>query len=87
MSQDCLPLRLFDEGAIEVFLNRHLPRCDCPRPVIHDRHALRAACVQQLAVLREQRAIAEPVRPTGPIEDELCRYDQHMRDVRGVSPI
>lgn len=85
LNQCCLPLRQLDESAVERFLSSHLPRCDCPQPVIRDRRTLRAACTQLLAVLRDQQAIAEPARPTGPIEDELCRYERHMRDVQGVT--
>lgn len=85
LSQCCLPLRQLDESAIERFLRGHLPRCDCPKPVVRDHRTLRAACGQLLAVLREQRAIAEPEKPTGPIEDELCRYDRHMRDAQGIT--
>lgn len=85
LSQCCLPLRQLDESTVERFLSCHLARCDCPKPVVCDRHALRAACGQLLAVLRDQRAIPEPARPTGPIEDELCRYDEYMRDVQGVA--
>jgi integrase/recombinase XerC len=85
MTQCCLPLRLLDESAVERFLLRHVPRCDCPRPVMRTRGDLRAACAHLLNVLREQRVIAERAGATGPIADELCRYDEHMRDVRGLT--
>src|SRR6202048_390285 len=85
MTECCLPLRLLDESAVERFLVRHLPRCDCPRPVVRSRGALQAACAHLLHVLREQRAIAERAAATGPIADELRRYDEHMRDVRGLT--
>lgn len=85
LNQDCLPLGQLDEGAVERFLSCHLAHCDCPKPVVRDRHTVRAACGQLLAVLRDQRAIAEPAKPTGPIEVELCRYDRHMRDVQGIT--
>jgi integrase/recombinase XerC len=85
MTQCCLPLRLLDESAVERFLVRHVPRCDCPRPVVRTRGALRAACAHLLHVLRAQRVIADRTAATGPIADELCRYDEHMRDVRGLT--
>ena len=85
MTQCCLPLRLLDENSIERFLVRHVPRCDCPRPVVRTRGTLRAACAHLLHVLREQRVIAERTAATGPIAEELHRYDEHMRDVRGLT--
>ena len=85
MTQCCLPLRLLDESAVERFLVRHVPRCDCPKPVVRTRGALRAACAHLLQVLREQRVIAGRTTASGPIADELHRYDEHMRDVRGLA--
>ena len=38
-----------------------------------------------LAMLRRQGVIAELPTPTGPIADELRRYDAHMRDARGLA--
>jgi site-specific recombinase XerC len=85
MSQSCLPLCQLDEAAVELFLTRHLPRCDCPRPVMRTLSALRAACAHMLKVLRECEVIAEPAGATGPIAEELDRYDVHLREVRGLS--
>lgn len=84
MTQCCVPLRLLDESAIERFLARHVPHCDCPRPVIRTRSDLHAACAHLLDVLREQRVIAEPAREVGHIADELHRYDDYMRRVQGL---
>ena len=85
MTQSGLPVRLLDEGAIEQFLGKHLPRCDCPKPVVRTHSDLRAACYHLLELPREQGVIAEPVPATGPIAEELRRYDEHMRDVRGLA--
>jgi site-specific recombinase XerD len=85
MSECCLPLCQLDEAAVELFLNRHLPRCGCPRPVVRTRSALRAACAHLLKVLRERKVIAEPAGATGPIAEELDRYDAHLREARGLS--
>jgi integrase len=84
MIQCCLPLRLLDERAIERFLDRHVPHCDCPRPVIRTRSDLRAACAHLLDVLREQRVIAACPREVGHIADELRRYDDYMGRVQGL---
>src|SRR5229473_3576513 len=54
MTQNCLPVRLLDESAVERFLVGHVPRCDCPRPVIRTRNELRAACAHLLDILREE---------------------------------
>lgn len=85
MTQCCLPLRLLDESAVERFLVRHVPHCDCPRPVMRAHCDIRAACGHLFEVLRERRAIAEPATAAGPIAEELRRYDEHMRDVRGLT--
>jgi len=85
MSQCCLPLCQLDEAAVELFLSRHLARCDCPRPVVRTLSALRAACAHLLQVLRENKVIAEPAGATGPIAEELDRYDAHLREARGLS--
>lgn len=84
MIQYCLPLRLLDERAVERFLDRHVPHCDCPRPVIRTRSDLRAACAHLLDVLREGHVIAERPREVGPIADELRRYDDYMQRVQGL---
>lgn len=80
-----LPVRLLDENVVEQFLGNHLPRCDCPRPVMCVHDDLRAALGHLLNVLREQGAIAGPRPLTGYIADELRRYDEHMRDARGLT--
>lgn len=80
-----LPVRLLDEHAVEQFLGKHLPRCDCPKPVVRVHNDLRAACNHLLSMLREQGVIAGPTIPTGPVADELRRYDEHMHNVHGLS--
>jgi hypothetical protein len=80
-----LPVRLLDEHTVEQFLGNHLPRCDCPAPVMRGHDDLRAALGHLLSVLREQDAIAGLRPPTGYIADELRRYDEHMRDARGLT--
>lgn len=80
-----MPLQRLDEDVVERFLSGHLAHCDCPWPIVRDRRNLRAACSQLLVVLRDQHAIAQPAKPTGPLEDELGHYDRYMRDVRGLA--
>jgi integrase/recombinase XerC len=80
-----LPVRLLDESVVEQFLGDHLPRCDCPAPVMRVHDDLRAALGHLLSVLREQGAIAGPRSSTGYIADELRRYDEHMREARGLT--
>jgi len=85
MTQCGLSVRRLDEGAVEQFLAKHLPRCDCPTPVVRVYCDLRAACHHLIEMLREQGIIAQPTAPSDPVAGELRRYDKHMRDVRGLS--
>ena len=73
-----------DEALVEQFLDSHLPRCDCHATALRSHNDLRASLAHLLAVLREQNVILELPEPSGPIAEELCRYNVHMRDVRGL---
>lgn len=84
MTQCDFPVQRLDERTVEQFLGNHLPRCDCPAPVIRVHGDMRAALGHLLDVLREQGVMAQSAPPTGYIADELRRYDDHMRDARGL---
>jgi hypothetical protein len=47
-------------------------------------------CAQQLGhllvVLRAHGVVAEPTPATTPVDEELRRFDEHMRHVRGLAP-
>jgi integrase/recombinase XerC len=73
-----------DESLVEQFLDSHLPRCDCHASALRTHNDLRASLGHLLAVLREQRVIVELPGPSGPIAEELHRYNVHMRDARGL---
>lgn len=85
MTQRELAVQLVGERTVEQFLSHHLPRCNCPAPVMRVQGDLRAALGHLLNVLREQGAIADSPPPTGHIAEELHRYDEHMRKARGLS--
>jgi integrase len=53
--------------------------------VVRTPRELHASLVQLLALLRRQGVIREPSPQTGPIAEELRRYDVHMRDARGLA--
>jgi site-specific recombinase XerD len=86
ISQCHLAIAQLDEAAVSRFLVDHLPHCDCPAPVCRSYQDLRAACGHLLRMLRDGGAIAEPAVPTGPIDDELRRFDEYMCKVRGLAP-
>lgn len=46
---------------------------------------LHAALVPVLEILRAEDVIARAPAPTGPIADELSRYDAHMSSARGLA--
>jgi len=75
-----------DETLIERFLDDHLPRCHCEKPVFHDRKDLHAALVHLLVQLRANAVIADPVIGQTPVDEELRRFDDHMNHVRGLAP-
>jgi len=85
MTRCRLATEQINEAFVDQFLNFHLPRCDCHATALRTHGDLRAGLGHLLALLRERQVIAEPPSPTGPIADELCRYDAHMRDARGLA--
>ncbi len=85
MSQGCLQVPQVEERSIRQFLDEHLRNCNCPGPVMRVYGDLRAALGHLLLVLRAQGAISMVAEPTGPIADELHRYDDHMCNARGLT--
>jgi integrase len=81
-----LTIRQIDEDVVRRFLDDHLPRCDCAKPVRVNRRDLRAALGHLLVVLRANGVIAEPSVGTTPVDEELRRFDDHMNHVRGLAP-
>jgi site-specific recombinase XerD len=86
ISQCRLDVHCIDEDVVQRFLENHLPQCACARPVHRTRNNLRAALRHLLVVLRAEAVITEPIWGTTPIDEELCRFDDHMNHVRGLAP-
>lgn len=80
-----LPVHMLDEGCIDHFLRYHLPSCDCLGGVLRSPTEAHAALIPLLEILRIENIIAPPFTPTGPIADELCRYETYMCEVRGLA--
>lgn len=72
--------------AVDRFLEQHLPRCNCPHPVLRVPMLLRAALNHLQAVLVEH-GIGAALRGVDPIDDELRRFDEHLRDAGGLADI
>lgn len=81
-----LRVQRIDEAAVAEFLDEHLPRCRCTRPVQRDRRSLSAALGHLLVVLRAQGVVAPPTARTTPMDEELRDYDEYMDHVRGLAP-
>ncbi|WP_293604507.1 site-specific integrase [Polaromonas sp. UBA4122] len=81
MTQQGLPIQRLDEHAVEQFLSEHLPRCDCPTPVVRVHGDLRAALGHLLEVLREHGAVPEHPLPTG------CCCRPHLNHLKLIVPI
>lgn len=72
--------------AVERFLDQHLPRCSCPHPVLRVPTLLRAA-LNHLQVVLVEHGTGTALRGVDPIEDQLHRFDEHLRDARGLADI
>ena len=83
MSESRCTIAELDERVVCRLLDEY--RCNCPEPVYRDWCQLNASCALLLRVLREQGVIAEPATKTGPIEAELCGFDDYMHRVRGLA--
>lgn len=73
-----------DESRVEQFLHEHLPHCGCAGPAMRHPREAHAALMPLLALLRRRGVISDLPTPSGPIAEELGRYDAHMRDARGL---
>jgi integrase/recombinase XerC len=73
------------KDCIDQFLRYHLPRCDCLGGALRTPMELHAALMPVLEILRAEGVIARAPEPTGPIADELSRYDAHMSSARGLA--
>jgi integrase/recombinase XerC len=86
MSMCHLPAHMLNEGCIDQFLRYHLPHCDClGGGALRTPTELHAALMPVLEILRSQRVVAPAPAPTGPIADELSRYDARMSSARGLA--
>lgn len=72
------------DRAIGRFIDEHLPRCACPFPAQRCRHQVRTA-LQHLRAVRGNSRIAMDEHPADPVEEALCRYGEHMQQVRGLA--
>jgi len=86
MSRCRLDVHWLDEDVVRQFLDEHLPQCDCVGPVCRTRGDLSAALGHLLVVLRADAIVAERSPGTTPVDQELCRFDEHMDQVRGLAP-
>jgi len=73
--------RPIDHAAVDHFIKRHLPRCQCAKPAVGNIACVRAALNRLLEMLGCQQA--ESGRRTA--ERLLQRYESHLRGVCGLS--
>ena len=84
MALSRLSVERLDESRVEQFLHEHLPHCGCAGPAMRHPREAHAALMPLLALLRQRGVISDLPSPSGPIAEELARYDAHMRDARGL---
>jgi integrase/recombinase XerD len=84
MASAGLSAKQLDEAAVNRFLEEHLPRCTCPRPVRRVDRDNRSALKLFLKALREGGQIA-PCEASDHISRELSRFDLFMKEVKGLA--
>lgn len=85
MDRNHFRIEEFDEALVAQFLDEHLPNCDCPRPIFQTRADLSAACGHFLRILRDRGVIPPLPTPIEPVYAEADRFDDYLRDVRGLA--
>jgi site-specific recombinase XerD len=86
MSRSGLEVDAIDEEAIQRFLDDHHLRCKNASARPRKYNNLRAALGHLLVVLRSRSVIADRRPATTPVDEELHRFDEHMKNVRGLAP-
>ncbi len=85
LTQERYDLEAIGPGAVMRFLSEHQPACACPDPVRRVRHELQAALGHLLEVLKAGGVVLQYPARNSAIEQELTRFDAHMRDVWGLA--
>lgn len=69
---------------LRLFVDEHLPRCNCPSPVRRNPGLVRSA-LRHLQVVLADAGVETDVRRADPIEAVLCRYGEYLRRARGLA--
>lgn len=69
---------------LRLFVDEHLPRCNCPPPVRRNPCLVRSA-LRHLQVVLADAGVETNVRRADPIEAVLCRYGEYLRRARGLA--
>ena len=86
VSRSRLDIDRIDEDAVQRFLDDHRLQCKNSSPGRRNYCNLRAALGHLLVVLRAKSVIAGHLPGTTPVDEELRRFDDHMKNVRGLAP-
>jgi site-specific recombinase XerD len=71
---------------VAEFLNSHLSRCDCPPPAARRLQTCRSALNRFMTMLGCRKPSPQSYEAEGPIERLVTDFDQHLRQVCGLSP-
>lgn len=74
-----------DEPLVQRFFDDHLPNCQCVKPAFSNAKDLHAALGHLLVLLRANAVIADPSQRSTPVGEELRRFDDHLRQIRGLA--
>ena len=81
-----IKLQQIDETLVNLFLDKHLPLCDCAARMQRCRYQVRAALKHLLVVLRLNLKILPQTDTTpAPIQEEIRRFDAHLDQVCGLA--
>jgi site-specific recombinase XerD len=74
-----------DETVVDDFLNRHLPRCQCPPPRSTSVHQVRTALRHLVVVLKRTGRLLPSTVETSVGEKLVEEFSAHLRDTRGAA--
>ncbi|MFT5701737.1 MAG: site-specific recombinase XerD [Desulforhopalus sp.] len=77
--------KMINSSTVCIFLQHHLPLCNCPLPVYKELKTVRAALNQLLSMLGQERLPIRGSKGSSAVELALRQFDDFQRDVCGFT--